>query len=515
MTPEAPAASSREPLLPLLHLDEELAVVHKPSGIHTHPSALSPGEDSAARWLAQQLGRRVWPVHRLDRGASGLLAFALSAETASWLIDAFRARRVAKRYLALARGWLEGEGEVERPLRDGDPASRQPALQEALTRWRVLARAEAPFPSGRGAHAFPATRVTLLECRPETGRMHQIRRHLAGIGHPLLGDGPHGDRHLNRVLQERTGLERMALVCVELTLPRPDGGSLALATALDPDLRRVLARLELPDPTAGRETPPLFDGALARPGRAWRARAARSRVLAARPPRWQGEGELRPFAPPAGSPPACPLCAAPTEPLHEEQGRRYHACGVCGLVHRDRAQWPDAASERARLERHRNRGGDAGYRDWLRPLARALAARLPAGARGQDLGCGPQAVLAELLEEAGLRAASWDPIFHPQPPPAGPLAWVSLCEVLEHASAPDALLEQVDRLLEPGGWLALSTGVLESAAALPGWWYARDPGHRVFATAVTLEWIARRHGWRLEREHGLVLYHKTATTREG
>jgi tRNA pseudouridine65 synthase len=515
LEPPAPGAAPR---LPVLYEDERLLAVHKPSGLHTHPSALSPGEGSAARWLAQQSGHRVWPVHRLDRGASGLLLFARSAEAARDLITAFRQRRVGKVYLALVRGWpqredqLLDEGEIDRPLRDLDPASQAPALQEALTRWRVLARAEAPFCGGRGAHAFPTTRLSLLECRPATGRMHQIRRHLAGLGHPLLGDGQHGDRHLNRILAEQAGLERLALVCVELSLPGGGGGNLCLRTALDPDLRRVLARLGLPDPTAHRSAEDLYDGVLVRPGRAWRRRAARTQALAdgspgpaPRPPR-----PLRPWSREEDRPAACPLCAGPSRPFHEEDGRRWRSCPTCALVHRERASWPAPEEVAARLALHRNRGEDAGYRAWLQPLVEALRRRLPPGARGLDAGSGPRPVLAGLLAEAGLPAAWWDPLFQPlrPAPPAGGWDYITFCEVFEHLASPLAALEELGSGLRPGGWLALSTGLLAEDGRFPGWWYARDPTHIVFARPATLDWLAARLGWRLERAGRLALFQR-------
>lgn len=514
--PDAPDIPAGAPRLPILHHAADWLAVHKPSGLHTHPSALSPGEDSAARWLGQQLGQRVWPVHRLDRGASGLLLFALDAGAAGRLIQAFRERRVGKRYLCLCRGWPARDGEwlddglIERPLKDMDPASHEPALQEARTAWRCLARVEAPFPSGRGEHAYPATRVSLLECRPATGRMHQIRRHLAGLGHPLLGDGEHGDRFLNRTLAREVGLSRLALCCVELELVSvtPGEGPLRLRTRLDPDLERVLAALGLPDPAVEITTPPLYDGVLQKPSKAWRQRAARRAELAlgtARTP------ELRPPQPATEQQPGpCVLCGAPAQPFHAEPGRHWRSCPDCGLVQLEPEQQLNAAAAEQRLRLHRNSGADAGYRDWLRPLAEALARRLPPGAAGVDLGCGPEPVLVELLRAAGLTARGWDPLFHPAEPPTPGQAWLSACEVFEHLPRPREELERWNDWLAPGGWLALSTGLLETDAAFPGWSYARDPAHVCVARPRTLEWLAERFGWCLEREGRVILFHKSA-----
>ena len=502
---------SSAPSLPILHDGSDWLAVHKPSGLHTHPSALSPGEDSAARWLAQQLGRRVWPVHRLDRGASGLLLFALSAEAAGRLIGAFRERRVAKRYLCLVRGWPAGvdgvladEGRVERALADRDPGHPTGILREAVTRWRVVARREAPIPSGRGEHAFPTTRVSLLECEPLTGRMHQIRRHLAGIGHPLLGDGEHGSRPLNRILARGIGLERLALCCVELVLAGEEGTPVHLTTVLDPDLRRVLESLELPDPTAGSAGPVLFDGVLRAPGRGWRARVERRADLAAGIAK-RGAAERSPAPDPGQREAACLLCGAVAGPFHAEGGRRWRSCGVCGLVQLDPDCWPSREERDQRLRLHRNDPGNEGYRNWLRPVAAALAARLPVGARGVDLGCGPVPLLVELLREAGLDARGWDPLFHPDPPPTPGQDWLCACEVFEHLEDPAATLGLWRSWLRPGGWLALSTSLLERDGHFPGWGYARDPAHLVVARPLTLDWLADRRGWRVEREGRVIL----------
>jgi tRNA pseudouridine65 synthase len=506
------SASGNAPRLPILRAGADWLVVHKPSGLHTHPSALSPGEDSAARWLAQQLGQRVWPVHRLDRGASGLLLFAQSAEAAARLIGAFRERRVSKRYLCLARGWpgdgaggWAQEGRIERPLADRDPGNPTGILREAVTNWRVLARVDAPFPSGSGSNAFPTTRVSLLECVPETGRMHQIRRHLAGIGHPLLGDGEHGSRPLNRILAREIGLERLALCCVELVVDLGETEPIRLTTVLDPDLRRVLEGLGLPDPTAGKEAPALFHGVLRTPGRGWRARVERRALLAA------GEASRdlseRPRTPdPEQREAACVLCGAMAGPFHAEDGRSWRSCGACGLVQLDPACWPSREERDARLRLHHNDPADEGYRNWLRPLAEALARRLPAGSTGVDLGCGPVPLLAELLREAGLDARGWDPLFHPDPPPTPGQAWLCACEVFEHLEDPAGTLDQWAAWLRPGGWLALSTGLLLRDGHFPGWGYARDPAHLIVARPRTLEWLALSRGWRLEHDGRVVLF---------
>ena len=152
--------------LALLHADDHLVAIDKPPGLLVHRTQLAAHEDEAAlQRLRDQLGRPVWPVHRLDRGTSGVLLFALSAEVASLLGAMFEQGRMAKSYLALVRGWpAEEQGLVDHPLaRDPEkPSAGQPML-EAQTRWRVLERREWPISTDP---RFPTTRVALLEAEP-------------------------------------------------------------------------------------------------------------------------------------------------------------------------------------------------------------------------------------------------------------------------------------------------------------------------------------------------------------
>jgi tRNA pseudouridine65 synthase len=210
--------------LTVLHLDDQLVAIDKPPGLLVHRTQLAAHEDEAAlQLLRNQLGRPVWPVHRLDRGTSGVLLFALSAEVASLLGAMFEQGRMDKRYLALVRGWpAEEEGLVDHPLaRDPElPSSGQPML-EAQTRWRVLDRIEWPLATDP---RFATTRVALLEAEPLQGRRHQIRRHLKHIAHPILGDATHGKGPLNRAVAAHLGQNRLWLHARRLTLVHPASG---------------------------------------------------------------------------------------------------------------------------------------------------------------------------------------------------------------------------------------------------------------------------------------------------
>ncbi len=211
--------------LAVLHLDDHLVAIDKPAGLLVHRTQLAAHEEEAAlQQLRDQLGRPVWPVHRLDRGTSGVLLFALSPEIASQLGAMFEQGRMHKRYLALVRGWPGADaGLVDHPLaRDPEkPSAGQPLLQ-AQTRWRVLRRLEWPFATDP---RFISTRVALLEAEPLQGRRHQIRRHLKHIAHPILGDATHGKGPLNRAVAAHLGTQRLWLHAERLELTHPVSGA--------------------------------------------------------------------------------------------------------------------------------------------------------------------------------------------------------------------------------------------------------------------------------------------------
>ena len=127
--------------LRLLHVDADLVAIDKPAGLLVHPSALDAHEErSALKLLRDQLGERVWPLHRLDKGTSGVLLFARHADAAREWGLAFEEGRVAKRYLALVRGWPPEAGEIAQPLaRDPELPSAGQVRLPALTRFRRLA----------------------------------------------------------------------------------------------------------------------------------------------------------------------------------------------------------------------------------------------------------------------------------------------------------------------------------------------------------------------------------------
>lgn len=233
-------AEGRQPFAwSVLEMDDDLVVVNKPAGLLVHRPERGRGWEWEA--LLQQVrvatGGRVHAVHRLDRGTSGVMVLARHREAAARLSAAFREGRVQKVYRAVVRGWPPDAGRIDRPLRsrDGGPE------RAAVTEFRVLARAELPWPSG----GWSTSRYALVEAQPESGRWHQIRRHLRGLAHPVIGDTTHGDGTHNRLFREHFDCHRLLLHAFQLSLPHPrDGGIRTWQAEPDPVWQRCMRAFE-------------------------------------------------------------------------------------------------------------------------------------------------------------------------------------------------------------------------------------------------------------------------------
>lgn len=230
--------------LTILYRDDDLVAVHKPAGLLVHRSSIDTRESQfLLQTLRDQIGAAVHPVHRLDKATSGVVVFALHAQAASRLAQAFRDGAVAKTYVAIVRGWAV-DADVDHPLRDiADRRSRRQTLdvREAFTAVRCLARAEFATAVGRYATA----RYSLVACRPRTGRRHQIRRHLKHLRHPIIGDANYGDGVHNRFFRDALGSTRLLLAASALRLPHPRSGEMIeLVAPLDASFLDPLARPE-------------------------------------------------------------------------------------------------------------------------------------------------------------------------------------------------------------------------------------------------------------------------------
>lgn len=210
-------------MLEILYRDDRYIAINKPAGLLVHRSNIDRQESRfAVQLLRDQIGQRVYPVHRLDRPTSGVLLFALDREAAQKAGALFSLHTIEKRYLAVVRGYTQDHGTIDYALAPKhDPyvctGPETSEAQDAQTHYHLLARSELPVAVGRYATA----RYSLLMLTPVTGRRHQLRRHLKHIFHPIIGDTSHGDGRHNRMFRERFGSRQLLLVSVKLNLRHP------------------------------------------------------------------------------------------------------------------------------------------------------------------------------------------------------------------------------------------------------------------------------------------------------
>lgn len=199
--------------LEIIYHDDHLIAINKPHGLLVHRSPIaSDATEFAVQLLRNQVDRHVFPVHRLDRKTSGVLLFAFDGAVAAAIQALFKQNQVEKTYLAIVRGFTDDTGTIEYPLK-----KESGTMQEAVTHFRTLARGELKFPS----HRHSTSRYSLVEARPATGRMHQIRRHFAHIFHPIIGDRPHGCNKQNRFFKTTFHMDTMLLHARSITFKHP------------------------------------------------------------------------------------------------------------------------------------------------------------------------------------------------------------------------------------------------------------------------------------------------------
>lgn len=213
--------------LPIIYQDPYLVVVDKPSGMLVHRSFLDKHETRfVLQTLRDQLGCHVYPVHRLDRPTSGILVFAFSAEIARVLSEQIATGQWRKGYLAIVRGVIKSPGILDYPLQEqldaiaDKQARKDKAAQEAITRYLPLQQVELPFAVSR----YPTSRYSMVALQPLTGRKHQLRRHLAHLRHPIIGDTSHGDGKHNAFFRQQYQSERLLLCAFTLHMPHPVSG---------------------------------------------------------------------------------------------------------------------------------------------------------------------------------------------------------------------------------------------------------------------------------------------------
>lgn len=221
-----------------LFRDPSLAIVNKPSGLACHRGRAQAKGDYVLTRVRDGLGAPVWLAHRLDRATSGAVALVTAPELVAPLAHAFAQGAVVKRYLAIVRGVMPPEVFVDYPVpgRSEGDTSKVPA-QTYFSRLGTF-----------------EDRYSLVEARPITGRLHQLRRHLRHLRHPILGDTTYGDTKQNHLCRARFGLMRLALHASVLALPHPLTGRMVRVCApLSADLAQTLAQMGLSPALSSRD----------------------------------------------------------------------------------------------------------------------------------------------------------------------------------------------------------------------------------------------------------------------
>lgn len=217
----------------ILYEDKACFAVCKPAGLVVHPDA---GGKYAGETLADLVSEKITGgglVHRLDKDTSGVLVVAKTSDALENLRLQFKEHRVEKVYLALVKGILpHKEGIIDSPIARRIFNKTKMGVtgegRSAVSHYKVVKEFAGPFG------------VSLLEVRIETGRMHQIRVHLAAIGYPVVGDKIYGNRKFNRKFAENYGLKRQFLHAWKLKFQSPLGKKVAVEAGLPDELKRVV-----------------------------------------------------------------------------------------------------------------------------------------------------------------------------------------------------------------------------------------------------------------------------------
>jgi len=206
-------AMFEEKPFPILFEDADFIAIHKPPGILVHRTKISEDTQFVLQLLRQQIKQRIYPIHRLDRGTSGVLIFGKNKQAASLMGPIFINREIQKQYIAIIRGYVEASGTINYAL------AKEPHLpkKEAITHYQSVQQTELQVAISR----YPSARYSFVQVTLETGRRHQIRRHFSHLRHPVIGDKRYGDVKHNSYWRDNFGISRMLLHAQSLHFLHP------------------------------------------------------------------------------------------------------------------------------------------------------------------------------------------------------------------------------------------------------------------------------------------------------
>lgn len=219
--------------LEIIYEDDHLIAINKPHGLLVHRSSIATNTDVyALQLLRDQVGYHVHPVHRLDRKTAGVLLFSKTAEFVSQIQARLQEDTSMKKYIAFVRGYFPEEITVDYHL-----TNDKGKTQEAVTHFKCLNHFELDIPLGK----HTTSRYSMIEAYPKTGRMHQIRKHLNHLRHPIIGDRPHGCNKQNKLFLEKWKLNSMLLHAKEMSFIHPIHDEKVSITANQSDeFKRIL-----------------------------------------------------------------------------------------------------------------------------------------------------------------------------------------------------------------------------------------------------------------------------------
>ena len=228
----------KERFLEIIYQDENLIAINKPHGLLVHRTQIAAdATDFALQILRDQIGKRVFPIHRIDRKTSGVLLFGLNNEIVSMVQQTFLDFQVEKKYMAIVRGFFPEKIEVDYPL-----TNDRNKTQNAITFFQKIKQTELDIPFGKHL----TSRYSLVEAIPKTGRQHQIRKHLNHLRHPIIGDRPHGCNKQNKLFKERWNFKTILLHAKELKFIHPVlKKELHLSASLSPEFLQMKKILQL------------------------------------------------------------------------------------------------------------------------------------------------------------------------------------------------------------------------------------------------------------------------------
>lgn len=228
--------TERKPL-DIIYEDEHCIAINKPCAIMVHPTKITEDKVFLMQLLRDQIQQRVYTVHRLDRPTSGVLLFGKSSEAAAFFSAQFREQKVKKEYRAIVRGFLEEKGMINYPIANKKYAEPQ----RAVTLYKRISQTVYPAAIG----PYESSRYSYLQLFPQTGRRHQLRRHLAHLRHPIIGDKRYGDINHNKYFVENLDCKNLLLHALSMKIEVTEGKSIELFAPLQTHFTAALNALNL------------------------------------------------------------------------------------------------------------------------------------------------------------------------------------------------------------------------------------------------------------------------------